>query len=83
MTGVTEFHVHVLYFAGGAADQFRGRAVVIDPQAILPPAPVDTGVAPRYQTHTPTQDQLAAGMTRNSSDEPTIAYNPKTGNVMF
>lgn len=82
-TGVTEFYVHVIYFAAVSADQYHGRATVVSTLGGLAPAPVDTGVAPRYQNHTPTQAQIAAGMTRNVQDEPNIDVNWKTGNVMF
>jgi len=84
--GITEFHVHVIYFSAAATDQYRGLVSVVSPEsenATLPPAPVDTGVAPRYQNHTPTQAQLAAGMTKNVQDEPNIDVNWKTGSVMF
>ncbi|MEO5935905.1 MAG: hypothetical protein ABIP81_01695 [Terriglobales bacterium] len=83
VTGVTEFHIHVIYFAAAAADQYHGRATVVAASGSLLPAPVDTGVAPRYQNHTPTQAQIAAGMTRNVQDEPNIDVNWHTGNVIF
>lgn len=82
--GITEFHVHVIYFTGGPADQYRGSIVIdsgIDTTVTL--APVDTGATPRYQNYIPTQEQMAAGMTKNASDEPSIGVNWNTGNVMF
>jgi len=36
---------------------------------VLSPAPIDSGPAPRYQSHTPTAAQIEAGMTKNSQDE--------------
>ncbi len=53
------------------------------PQPSLPPAPLAKVTPPRYQNHTPTQDQVAQGMGKNSSDEPSIGCNWKTGNVFY
>ena len=50
---------------------------------VLPPAPIDSGPAPRYQSHTPTGAQIEAGMTKNSQDEPNIGVNWSSGNVML
>jgi hypothetical protein len=80
-TGV--FHVHVVYFAATAADAYRGTVTVVAQGQGLPPAPVDSGEAPRYQSHTPAAEQIAAGMTRNTQDEPNVGVNWKTGHVML
>jgi hypothetical protein len=50
---------------------------------VLPPAPVDAGPRPRYQSHTPNAAQLDAGMTKNSQDEPNIGVNWTSGKVML
>jgi hypothetical protein len=50
---------------------------------VLPPAPVDSGPAPHYQSHTPSAAQIEAGMTKNSQDEPNIGVNWSSGNVML
>lgn len=50
---------------------------------VLPPAPIDSGPAPRYQSHTPSAAQIEAGMTKNSQDEPNIGVNWSSGNVML
>ena len=50
---------------------------------VLRPAPIDSGPAPRYQSHTPTEAQIAAGMTKNSQDEPNIGVNWSSGKVML
>ena len=50
---------------------------------VLPPAPIDSGPAPRYQNHTPTAAQIKAGMTKNSQDEPNIGVNWNSGRVML
>ncbi len=50
---------------------------------VLPPAPIDPGPRPRYQSHTPSAAQIEAGMTKNSQDEPNIGVNWSNGNVMF
>src|SRR5215212_6906549 len=50
---------------------------------VLPPAPIDSGPAPRYQSHTPTSAQIDAGMTKNSQDEPNIGVSWSSGNVML
>lgn len=50
---------------------------------LLTPAPVDSGPAPRYQSHTPSAAQITAGMTKNSQDEPNIGVNWSSGNVML
>lgn len=80
-TGV--FYVHVVYFAATAADQYRGSATVVAEGQGLPPAPIDTGPRPRYQSHTPAAEQIAAGLSRNSQDEPNIGVNWRSGAVMF
>lgn len=81
--GTGAFYVHVVYFASVAADQYRGAVTVVAKGDGLPHAPVASGAVPRYQSHTPTAAQIAAGMSRNSQDEPNIGVNWKTGNVMF
>ena len=50
---------------------------------VLRPAPIDSGTVPRYQSHTPTEAQVAAGMTKNSQDEPNIGVNWSSGKVML
>jgi hypothetical protein len=50
---------------------------------VLPPAPIDSGPVPRYQSHTPTAAQIKAGMTKNSQDEPNIGVNWSSGAVML
>src|SRR5215212_10567621 len=50
---------------------------------VLPPAPIDSGSVPRYQSHTPTAAQIEAGMTKNSQDEPNIGVNWSSGAVML
>ena len=50
---------------------------------VLSPAPIDPGPRPRYQSHTPSETQIEAGMTKNSQDEPNIGVNWTTGNVML
>jgi hypothetical protein len=80
-TGV--FYVHVVYFAATAADQYRGTATVVAKGQGLPPAPVAAGLPPRYQSHTPTAAQIAAGMTRNTQDEPNVGVNWRSGNVFL
>lgn len=73
--GTGLFYVHVVYFAATEADQYNASARVVAQSQGIVPAPIDPGLAPRYQSHTPTQDQLAAGMTRNTQDEPNIGVN--------
>jgi hypothetical protein len=80
-TGV--FYIHVVYFAATAADQYGATVTVVSEGVALPPAPIDSGPAPRYQSHTPTAEQIAAGMTKNSQDEPNIGVNWHTGTVML
>ncbi len=53
------------------------------PQPTLPPAPLASVTAPRYQNHTPAAEQIAQGMGKNSSDEPNIGVNWRTGSVFF
>ncbi len=81
--GTGLFYFHVVYFAATAADQYSGEATVVATSQGLPPAPIDTGLPPRYQTHTPTADQIAAGMTRNSQDEPNIGVNWQSEQVIL
>jgi hypothetical protein len=50
---------------------------------VLPPAPIDRGPRPRYQSHTPSAAQIEAGMTKNSQDEPNIGVNWSSGSVML
>ncbi len=50
---------------------------------VVLPAPIDSGPAPRYQSHTPSAAQIEAGMTKNSQDEPNIGVNWSNGNVML
>lgn len=80
-TGV--FYVHVVYFSATAADQYRGTATVVATGQGLPPAPVASGLPPRYQSHTPTAAQIAAGMSKNSQDEPNVGVNWHSGSVML
>ncbi|HZA37938.1 MAG TPA: hypothetical protein VE486_02240, partial [Candidatus Baltobacteraceae bacterium] len=52
--GTGDFFVNVVYFAATQADQYNGSAAVV--AAGAPPIPAPTpasGVAPRYQNHTP------------------------------
>ncbi len=80
-TGV--FYVHVVHFAATAADQYHATVTVVAEAAGLTPAPIDPGPAPRYQSHTPAAEQIAAGMTKNSQDEPNIGVSWSSGNVML
>jgi hypothetical protein len=94
-TGI--YKVEVCPFAGGTILEPADYAVVVavseaplpgtTPPAtnpvVLPPAPIDPGPAPRYQSHTPSAEQIAAGMTKNSQDEPNIGVNWTSGNVML
>jgi len=50
---------------------------------VLRPAPIDSGERPRYQSHTPTAEQIRAGMSKNSQDEPNIGVNWSNGTVML
>ena len=50
---------------------------------VLRPAPIDSGPAPRYQSHAPNAAQIEAGMTKNSQDEPNIGVNWSSGKVML
>ena len=50
---------------------------------VVRPAPIDSGPAPRYQSHTPSAAQMDAGMTKNSQDEPNIGVNWSSGKVML
>jgi hypothetical protein len=82
--GTGDFYVHVVYFAATAADPYEASAMTVAQKGQgFPPAPIDAGLPPRYQTHTPTAEQIAAGMSRNTQDEPNIGVNWKTGAVMF
>jgi hypothetical protein len=81
--GTGDFYIHVVYFTAFAADQYNGSVTVIAEPPHPPAAPQDTGVEPRYQNHTPTQDQVAAGLGRNSQDEPSIGVNWTSGRTMF
>ena len=81
--GTGFFYVHVVYFAATAADQYGATATVVAKTQGLTPAPIDEGPPPRYQSHTPTADQIAAGMTRNTQDEPNVGVNWESGNVML
>jgi hypothetical protein len=80
--GTGLFYVHVVYFAATAADPYGATATAVAKSQGLLPAPVDAGPPPRYQSHTPTADQIAAGMTRNTQDEPNVGVNWTSGNVM-
>ena len=52
--GTGEFYVRTVYFAAAAGDQYSGSASVIGAGAPPVPAPTPaTGIAPRYQNHTP------------------------------
>jgi hypothetical protein len=81
--GTGSFYVHVVYFAATAADQYNALARVVAKGQGLMPAPIDAGPPPRYQSHTPTQDQIAAGMTRNTQDEPNIGVNWQSEKVIL
>jgi hypothetical protein len=94
-TGV--YKVEVCPFAGGTIlEPADYAAVVIVSEAplpgttppatkpvVLPPAPIDSGPRPRYQSHTPSVAQIEAGMSKNSQDEPNIAVNWTSGKVML
>jgi hypothetical protein len=72
--GTGDFYVNVVYFAATAADQYNGIASVV--AAGAPPIPAPTpasGIAPRYQNHTPP----AAGPATLGLDagEPSIGVN--------
>jgi hypothetical protein len=60
-----------------------GTAPPATDPVVLSPAPIDSGPRPRYQSHTPSEAQIEAGMTKNSQDEPNIGVNWTTGNVML
>ena len=82
--GTGDFYIHVVYYTAVAADQYSGSVTVIAEPPHPPPAPQDTGVRPRYQNHTPTQDQIVnQGIGRNSQDEPSIGANWVSGRAMF
>lgn len=70
--GTGEFFVRVVYFAVTPGDQYGGEVSVVS-VANPPPAPQATGVAPRYQVHTPP----AAGAATLGIDaaEPSIGVN--------
>ncbi|MEO5720811.1 MAG: dockerin type I domain-containing protein [Chthoniobacterales bacterium] len=72
--GTGDFFIVAIYFAATAADQYNGAASVVG--AGLPPTPAPTpttGIAPRYQNHTPP----AAGAATLGIDaaEPSIGVN--------
>jgi hypothetical protein len=81
--GTGLYFIHVVYFTATAADQYAGSVTVIGEPAPPPPAVVGTGLAPRYQNHTPTAEQISQGISRNSQDEPNIDVNWNTGKVFF
>jgi hypothetical protein len=89
------YKVEVCPFAGGTILDPADYAVVVivsevpvpgapggDP-VVLTPAPIDSGPPPRYQSHTPSTEQIAAGMTKNSQDEPNIGVNWSSGKVIL
>ncbi len=94
-TGI--YKVEVCPFAGGTILEPADYAVVVivseaplpgtNPPGtnvvVLPPAPIDPGPAPRYQSHTPGTAQIDAGMTKNSQDEPNIGVNWSSGSVIL
>ncbi len=72
--GTGDFFVRTVYFAATAADQYSGSASVVDAGTPPIPAPTPTtGIAPRYQNHTPP----AAGSATLGIDaaEPSIGVN--------
>jgi hypothetical protein len=72
--GTGNFYVRTVYFAATAADQYHGIASVVSAGAPPIPAPTPaSGVAPRYQNHTPP----AAGPATLGLDagEPSIGVN--------
>jgi hypothetical protein len=70
--------------APGPEASYTGKAELISiGSAALPVAPLANVTPPRYQNHTPSQQQIAQGMGRQSSDEPNIGANWKTGSVFF
>ena len=71
-TGV--FAVRIVYFAAPPADQYKGEISVLESAVVAPPpATPATGVAPRFQVHTPP----AAGPRTEGIDaaEPSIGVN--------
>src|SRR5215208_2821214 len=91
------YQVEVCPFGGQAVltpSDYAGVVIVTEAPApgttppatnpiVLSPAPIDSGPAPRYQSHTPTAAQIDAGMTKNSQDEPNIGTNWSSGAVML
>lgn len=81
-TGTGVFVVHVVYFAGAAADQYNGAASVRTAVGIAP-AVQSNETTPRFQNFTPQQALLNAGAKGTDAGEPSIGVNWKTGKVMF
>ena len=91
------YQVEVCPFEGQAIltpSDYAGVVIVSEvpaPGTVLPPtdpvvvepAPIDSGSAPRYQSHTPSAAQIDAGMSKNSQDEPNIGVNWNSGRVML
>ena len=78
--GTGDFYVKAVYFAVASADQYTGSARVADsgppPTVAVPPA---SGVAPRYQNHTPPPAGPATlGL---HAAEPSIGVNWKTEGI--
>lgn len=71
--GTGDFYVHVVYFAANQADQYSGSATVVSAGAAPIPAPLASGIVPRYQNFTPP----AAGPATLGLDaaEPSIGVN--------
>jgi hypothetical protein len=65
-----------------ASPSYTAQAVLKAAPPRPAPAPLGSGLAPRYQNHAPTPAQLAAGMGAGSG-EPSIGVNRKSGKVMY
>ena len=78
--GTGDFFIRAIYFAATQADQYSGSAEVIAAASGPIPATQASGVAPRYQNHTPP----AAGPATEGIDaaEPSIGVNWKTEGVV-
>ena len=78
--GTGDFYVRTVYFAAAAGDQYNGIATVIGAGPPPVPAPTPTtGIAPRYQNHTPPPNGPATlGL---DAAEPSIGvnWNSETG----
>ena len=79
--GTGDFYIRAAYFAATQADQYSGIAVVEDAgPAPIPAVQPSTGIAPRYQNHTPPP----AGPATLGLDaaEPSIGVNWTTEGVL-